>query len=44
LWDGGAYGIVLLIKVVNVSVQDLDEELDGHGGVHARVGDTERTL
>jgi hypothetical protein len=44
LWDAGAYGIVFLIKVVNVSVQDLDEELDGYGGVHARVGDTERTL
>ena len=36
--------IVLLVEVVDVAVQDLDEELDGHGRVHAGVGDAEGTL
>jgi hypothetical protein len=38
------YRIVLLVKVVHVSVQDLDKEFDGYGRVHACVGDTERAL
>ena len=38
------YSIVFLVKVVDVAVQDLHEELDGDGGVHAGVGDAEGTL
>jgi hypothetical protein len=32
-----AYRLVLLVEVINVSIEDLDEELDRHGGVHAGV-------
>ena len=35
---------VLLVEVVDVAVEDLDEELDGNGGVHACVGDAEGAL
>ncbi len=38
------HGLVLLVKIVNVSIQDFDEEFDGDGGVHAGVGDAEGTL
>lgn len=38
------HGVVLLVKVVDVAVQDLDEELDADGAVHARVGHPQRPL
>lgn len=31
------YCIVALIEVVDISIQDLDEQLNGHGSVHACV-------
>lgn len=34
-----AYRLILLVEVIEVSIEDLDEKLDGHGGVHAGVGD-----
>lgn len=37
-------GIVFLVEVVDVSVEDLDEQFDGYGGVHAGVCDSESTL
>lgn len=40
----GRDGLVLLVEVVNVAVEDLDEEFDGDGGIHARVCDAECTL
>ena len=40
----GRDGLVLLVEVVDVAVEDLDEELDAHGGVHAGVGDAEGAL
>lgn len=40
----GCDRLVLLIKVVYVTVQDLHEELDGHGGVHAGIGNTQSAL
>ena len=36
--------LVLLVEVVDVAVEDLNEELDRHGRVHAGVGDAERAL
>jgi len=39
-----AYGFVLLVKVVDVSVEDLDEQLDRGGRFHARVCHAERAL
>jgi hypothetical protein len=33
----GTYGFILLVKVINVAIQYLHKELDGHGGVHARI-------
>ena len=33
-----------MIKVVDVAIEDLDEQLDADGGVHACVGDAERAL
>jgi hypothetical protein len=38
------YSIVLLVKIVHVAVQDLNKQLHGHCGIHACIGDTERTL
>lgn len=40
----GCDSFVLLVEVINVAVEDLDEEFDGHGGVHASVGDSESPL
>jgi hypothetical protein len=37
-------GFVLLVEVVDVAVEDLHEELDGDGCVHAGVGDAEGSL
>ena len=31
------YRLVLLIKIVDVTVQNLHEKLDGYGGVHASI-------
>jgi hypothetical protein len=38
------HSIVLLVKVVNVSVEDLDKQLDRHCCIHACISNTERTL
>jgi hypothetical protein len=38
------YSIVLLLIVVHIAVKDLDEELDGHRGVHTSIGYTQRSL
>lgn len=40
----GRNGFVLLVEVVDVAVEDLDEEFDGDGGVHAGVCDAEGAL
>lgn len=40
----GGHGVVFLVEVVDVAVQDLDEELDGDGRVHAGICDAERAL
>lgn len=37
-------GLVLLIEVVDVAVENLDEQLDGDCGVHAGVGNTQCAL
>lgn len=36
--------VVLLVEIVDVAVEDLDEELDAHGCIHASVGDTKGAL
>jgi hypothetical protein len=36
--------LVLLVEVVDVAVEDLNEEFDRHGGVHAGVSDAEGAL
>jgi hypothetical protein len=41
---GRAYGIVLLVEIVDITVQNLDEELDRDCCIHARIGDAESTL
>jgi hypothetical protein len=41
---GKAYCFVLLVEIVNVAIEDLDEKLDGHGGVHAGICYSESTL
>lgn len=35
---------VLLVKVVDVSVEDLDKQLDGRGRLHTRIGHAEGAL
>lgn len=37
-------GLVLLLVVVNVAVEDFNEELHGYGGVHAGICDAESAL
>ena len=38
------YSFILLIKVVDVAVEDFDKEFDGHCSIHASVGDAEGPL
>ena len=40
----GRNGLVLLVEVVDVAVEDFHEEFDRDGGVHAGVGNTKGTL
>jgi hypothetical protein len=40
----GSDGLVLLVEIVDIAVEDFYEELDGDSGVHAGVGHTEGTL
>lgn len=40
----GTYGFVLLVVVIHVLVENLDKELNGHGGIHASVCHTESAL
>jgi hypothetical protein len=39
-----AYCFVLLVKVVHVAIEDLNEKLDRHGGIHTGVGYSEGAL
>ncbi len=44
-WEmAAAYRFVPLVKVVDVSIQDLDKQLDRRRRLHARVGDSESAL
>jgi len=38
------YRLVLLVKIVDVAVEDLDKELNRYGGIHARVRHTQGAL
>jgi hypothetical protein len=38
------YRFVLGLEIVQILVQDLDEELHVHGGVHAGIGNAQRLL
>ncbi len=38
------YGFILLIEVVNVSIENFNKQFNGHGGVHACVRDAEGAL
>lgn len=40
----GGDGLVLLVKVVDVTVEDLDKELDGNSSVHAGICDSQSAL
>lgn len=40
----GSHSFVLLIKVVNVSVQDFDKEFHRHRSVHASIGHAKGSL
>lgn len=40
----GTYRLVLLIEVVDVSVEDFDEQLNGHRCIHACIGDSKGPL
>lgn len=40
----GGDGLVLLIKVVDVTVEDLDKEFDGNSSVHAGICDSQSAL
>ena len=38
------YRLILLIKIVDVAIQDFDKQFNRHRSVHASVGDAEGTL
>ena len=38
------YSFILLIKIVDIAVEDLHKELDGHSSVHASICNTQRPL
>jgi len=38
------YSFILLVKVVDILVQDLDKEFNGNCGVHACIGNAKGTL
>jgi hypothetical protein len=38
------YSFILLVKIVDVAVEDLHKELDGHSSVHASICNTQRPL
>ena len=38
------YSIILLVKVIDIAVENLDEQLNRHGRVHASVSHPEGTL
>ena len=38
------YLLVLLVVVVHIAIQDLDEEFDRNGSVHASIGNAKSTL
>jgi hypothetical protein len=40
----GSYGLVLLVEIVDIAVEDFHKELDGDSSVHAGVGHTEGAL
>lgn len=40
----GSDGLVLLVEIVDIAVEDFHKEFDGDGGVHAGVGHTEGAL
>jgi hypothetical protein len=42
--QGATHRFVLLIKIVDVSVENLDKQLDGSGRLHARVRHAEGAL
>lgn len=37
-------GLILLVEIVNITVQDFHKELDGDSGIHAGISHTESTL
>lgn len=42
--SANTYSIILLVKVIDVTVQDLDEQLDRDRGVHASISHTQGSL
>ncbi len=40
----GTYRFILLVEIVHVTIEDLDEQLDRGGGLHARIGDAKSPL
>ncbi len=39
-----SYSFILLIKVIDVAIEDLNKELDGNSGVHASICNTKSAL
>lgn len=40
----GSDRLILLVEVVDVAIEDLNEQLDGDGCIHAGIGNTKSTL
>lgn len=41
---GNTYRLILLIKVINISIENLNKQLDRRGRLHARVSNAQGTL
>ena len=42
--SGHAHSLILLVKVVQVAVQNFDKQFHRHGGIHARICHTQGSL
>lgn len=44
LLEGSSYRFILLVEIVDISIQDLNEQFNGHSRVHTGIGHSECSL
>jgi hypothetical protein len=38
------YSIILLLEVINITIQNFNKQFNGNSSIHARIGDSESAL